>query len=194
MSGRFQEKLLFSRLKYKDKEAFIRVYDLYADKIYRFVYFKVGNSEEAQDLTSAAFLKAWNYVLENKIRDHNSLKSLLYTIARHAVIDHYRKSNFSEPLDRIENFNNKEGSGKREIADQKQNIARQMEISSDIETVRRKILELKDEYREVIILRFINELSIREIAEVLDKSKGNVRVLLHRALKSLKDLISEEEK
>ena len=54
--------------------------------------------------------------------------------------------------------------------------------------------EIKEEYREVIIFRFINELSIKEIAEILDKTKGNVRVLVYRALKALKELLSEEGK
>ncbi len=61
-----------------------------------------------------------------------------------------------------------------------------------VEIVKDKLLELKEEYREILILRFINDLDLDEIADVTGKSKGNVRVFLHRALKSLKDLVEKD--
>jgi len=61
MSKKNQDKKLFFRVKKKDTNAFIEAYDLYADDLYRFVFFKIGHSEEAKDLTSAVFLKVWNY-------------------------------------------------------------------------------------------------------------------------------------
>ena len=66
-------------------------YDLYTDSIYRYIYFKVGQDEEARDLTSEVFLKAWNYIQDNKITDYKTLKALFYKIARNLVIDHYRR-------------------------------------------------------------------------------------------------------
>jgi len=186
-SGKLQEKILFSRLKYKDKEAFVKVYDLYIDSIYRFVYFKIGHTEEAQDLTSLIFLKAWNYVQEGKLGNYGSLKPLLYKIARNAVIDHYRKSSPTIEIN-IDDENIK-----LDLPDEKEDIIKKMEIASDMEIVQNKFKELKDEYREVIILRFIDELSVGEIAEILDKPKGNVRVLVFRALKSLRDLLGGDK-
>ena len=55
-----------------------------------------------------------------------------------------------------------------------------------------KLFELKDEYREVLTLRFVNEMSITEIAEALEKSKGNVRVLIYRALQALRAVIGDD--
>ena len=69
-----------------------------------------------------------------------------------------------------------------------------MELKTDLLVLETKLPELKDEYREVIILRFVNELSIKEVAEILDKSKGNTRVLIFRALKALKELLENDEK
>jgi len=93
---KIKEKILYSRIKNKDRQAFVKAYDLYVDQIYRFIYFKVGNKEEAEDLSSAVFLKIWSYLQENNIIDSKTLRSLLYKIARNIIIDHYRKINQRE--------------------------------------------------------------------------------------------------
>jgi RNA polymerase sigma-70 factor (ECF subfamily) len=187
--GKLKETILYSRLKSKDREAFIEMYDLYADKIYRFIFFKIGNEEEAKDLTSSVFLKAWNYININRLKDYDSLKSLVYKIARNAVIDYYRAASVQNNLPLDDELARRIPSESEESA-----LESRAEIFSDFELVRKKMAELKDEYREIIILRFIEDLSIGEIAKVVDKSKGNVRVLTYRALKALKDLIEQDNK
>jgi RNA polymerase sigma-70 factor (ECF subfamily) len=172
-------------VKKKDKEAFMQAYDLYLDDIYRFILFKVGNAEDAQDITSQVFLKTWNQARENKLADKKTLKALLYTIARNAVIDHYRNNANISKID-IDSQDNQ-----TDIPDKNRDIAGQAEIDSDMEIVLEKMKELKDEYREILILRYINELSFGEIADITDKSKNNVRVISHRALKALKDLMDD---
>jgi RNA polymerase sigma-70 factor (ECF subfamily) len=181
-----REKKLFSKVKKRDKEAFIEAYDLYIDQIFRFVYFKVGDREEANDLTSAIFLKTWNYIQDNSVENIKTLRALIYKIARTTIIDHYRKnSNFHKiSIDG-------EDEDKIDIKDEKQNIARQAEINSDFGLLEKKMKDLKDEYREVIILRFIDELSIKEISSVIGKPKNNVRVLIHRSLKALRELADD---
>ena len=177
-----KEKILFSRLKSKDKQAFVRAYDLYIDQIYRFVYFKVGSKEEAEDLTSAVFLKTWNYVQSGNAINYKTLRSLIYKIARNAIIDHYRKTSDQK------NISIDSPISEADLIDNNQDLKKQAEIASDMELVEVKLTKLKDEYREVVVLRFINELSIAEIADILDKSKGNVRVLVYRALKALREI------
>ena len=185
-----QEKKLYNKIKKngkngdQDREAFIEAYDLYVDQIYRFIYFKVSSSDEAHDLTSAVFLKTWNYIQTNSLKDVNTLRALIYKIARTSVIDHYRKNYQVDSIDDKER--------KIDIPDSRQDILRQVEISSDLEIIEKKLRELKYEYREVIILRFIDELTIKEIAEIVDKTKTNTRVLLHRATKSLKELMKDK--
>lgn len=183
MKGKLGEKLILARLKNKDKKAFSQAYDLYIDKIYRFIYFKIGDRAEAEDLTSAVFLKTWNHIQQKSITDEKTLPALIYKIARNVVIDHLRSSV------RLEESINNPGGEAREIVDEKQDIKRLVEFSSDLMIVQEKLLELKDEHREVIVLRFIDEFSISEIAEILDKSKGNVRIILYRALGALRELI-----
>jgi len=184
---KIKEKILYSRIKNKDRQAFVKAYDLYVDQIYRFIYFKVGNKEEAEDLSSAVFLKIWSYLQENNIIDSKTLRSLLYKIARNIIIDHYRKINQSENVSLDKTM---EQGG---LIDVKQDIAQRAEVMSDLMVIETKLPELKEEYREVIIMRYINELSIKEIAEILDKSKGNVRVLIYRALSTLKELMNQDE-
>ena len=185
--GKIEEKLLLYRIKQSDKDAFIRAYDLYVDQLYRFIYFKVGNREEAEDLCSAMFLKTWHYILENSLKDQKTLKALFYKISRNLIIDHYRKTKGKETM----SLDDEKGI---KITDEKQNLNNDIELKADLLVLESKLPELKDEYREVIISRFINELSIKEIAEVLDKSRGNVRILIYRSLNALKELLSQDEK
>ena len=184
---KIEEKILYSRIKNKDRQAFVKAYDLYVDQIYRFIYFKVGNKEEAEDLSSAVFLKIWSYLQENNIIDSKTLRPLLYKIARNIIIDHYRKINQRENVSLDKTM---EQGG---LIDVKQDIAQRAEVMSDLMVIETKLPELKEEYREVIIMRYINELSIKEIAEILDKSKGNVRVLIYRALSVLRELMNQDE-
>ncbi|MEK7557829.1 MAG: RNA polymerase sigma factor [Patescibacteria group bacterium] len=183
--GKREEKLLLSKVRNKDRQAFVKAYDLYVDQLYRFIYFKVGNKEEAEDLTSAVFLKTWTYLLENNIINEKTLKALLYKIARNLIIDHYRKNNKRENVSLDSCIDNKN------LIDEKQNLIKQSEIIFDLTVVETRFPELKDEYREIIVLHFINELSIKEIAKILGKSNGNIRVLIHRAVKALKDLMKQ---
>lgn len=178
------EQVLFLRLKkHKDKQAFIEAYDLYVSQIYRFVYFKLGNKEEAEDVTSMVFLKCWNYVYEGNLESYDTLKPLLYKIARNTIIDHYRK-NQNKDIVSLEVA--------EETIDEKQNIVEQTITKIDFKAlVEEKLPLLKDEYRDVIILRFINELSVSEIAKILGKTSGNVRVLVHRALQSLQEVVDD---
>lgn len=175
-------------MKERDKEAFIKAYDLYLENIYRFVFFKVNNREEAEDLTSAVFLKTWDYIQNNQIENFATLKSLLYKVARNTVIDHYRKKsqeqNISLDADPIG----------EQLPDETQDIHQQFELAGDFETLQKCMLELKDEYREVISLRFLSELDISEIADILEKSKGNVRVLIYRAMNALREIAESGEK
>jgi len=184
--GKIEEKLLLYKIKQNDKQAFIKAYDLYIGQLYRFVYFKVGSKEEAEDLCSAVFLRTWNYILANSLKDEKTLKALLYKIARNLIIDHYRKNKARETI-------SYDRSGGIEVIDEQQDAGRDFEFKADLLVLETKLPELKDEYREVIILRFINELSIKEISEILDKPRGNVRVLIFRALGALRELANKHD-
>jgi len=183
---KFKEKQLLQQLKHKDKEAFIKVYDEYVQDLYRFIYFKVGREAEAQDLTSLVFLKAWQHIQNNSLSDSKTLRALVYKIARHAIIDHYRESSSKLEVSLDDEDN------PIEIVDESQDLSEDLDRKNNLALLREQLPLLKEEYREVIVLRFVNDLSLEEIADVTGKSRGNVRVILHRALASLKEMVEKE--
>jgi len=176
--------LWLSLKKYQDKQAFLAAYDLYFDQIFRFLLFKVGNREEAQDLTSSTFLKCWGYVLEGKLKGecgYHSLKGFLYKIARNLTIDYYRQARPQVGLAEAE-----------ELADTVDWTA-VIDQRDQWRSVAQKLQALKSEYRAILVLKYVNDLSVAEIAAVLDKTKGNVRVTIFRALEALKNLMSDHD-
>lgn len=186
MSNPLQEKLLLYRVRAKkDPDAYGKIYDLYAERIYRFVYFKVSSVEEAQDLTADVFLKGWSYLLDEKGKDVRHLSALLYGIARNRVIDHYRSRALREtrPLP--------EGA-EEHVADLRDD-SKKTDAKIDVEMLEKHLRSLKDEYREVLVMKYLDELETSEIAKILGKTQGNVRVLLHRALGAIQDLVAAQE-
>lgn len=184
MSGTLTEKLLLFRLRTKnDPESYAKLYDTYVHQIYRFVYFKVSSHEEAEDITSEVFLKAWNYIQEKK--EVNSFSGLLYRIARNCVIDLYRrKSKAAESLDDQMEVGLEKGDGGKWFAE----ITNKLEAEKVIHALKK----LKQEYQEVLTFRYVDELEIEEIAEITGKGKIAIRVTLHRALKKLKEILEKE--
>lgn len=183
---KFKDKQLLEQLKSKDKDAFVRVYDEYVQDIYRFVYFKVGKEIEAQDLTSLVFLKAWHHVQSNSLVDSKTLRALIYKIARHAIIDYYRESSNKLELSLDDEKN------PIDVIDEDKDLVSDLDRSIDLELLRKQLPLLKEEYRELIVLRFVQDLTLEEIADITGKSRGNVRVILHRALTALKEMVKAE--
>jgi RNA polymerase sigma-70 factor, ECF subfamily len=178
--GFLQQKLLVLKLKNKDPEAFAEIYNQYVARIYRFIFFKVSSEAEAQDLTSEVFLKTWQYISEGEAEIGN-LNALLYRIARNCVIDWYRQQN-KQPIMSLP---------EQEEEGTTVDTAQQVEINWEVQQVKDCLFKLKDEYREVLVLRFLDELEITEIAQALEKTNGTVRVLIHRALKALKEVTEQ---
>lgn len=182
MSKLFSEAILLYQAKVKqDPEAFAKLYDEYVKRIYRFVYFKVSSHEEAEDITSEVFLKAWNYLRENK--EIKSFSGLLYRIARNSVIDMYRARAAVKGAEAV-SIHNKDFS---DVAGSSWTEKMNVRLAAD--DLLQVLKKLKQEYQEVITLRYVDELEIGEIAEITGQGKIAVRVTLHRAIKKLKELI-----
>lgn len=179
-----EKKLVYQVITRRDPEAYGALYDLYLAKIYRFVYFKVGGREEAEDITSTVFLKTWHYLVERKPEEVQSFSGLVYRIARNCLVDHYRTKahNPSVSLDSAVDIG---------ALDEQFKAA---ENRADAQPILRVISQLKREYQEVLLLRYVEDLSVGEIAEILEKTPTNVRVTLHRALRLAKERVEEAEK
>jgi len=195
MIDRIKENFLFFRLRRKDKKAFEEFYDLYVDRIYQYIFYKVGDRAEAEDLTSEFFLKIWNFFQEGKIEDHKTLKPLIYTIARNMVIDHYRQKERKKTESLDAERSDEEGgatSAAENLADKGESQEERIDRELDSEYIKSKLFELKDEYREIIILKYFDGLSAGEIAKAMGKSKGNARVLSYRAIQALKNIVEKD--
>ena len=157
------------------RKEFSKIYDKYIDKIYRFIYLKVSSEDIAKDICSETFLKGWVAFqsAEEKIENPSAF---LYRIARNLVTDHYRQRGRTQFVS-IEN---------NPIIDQVQGVEERMMAVSEIEQIKAILPNLKEDYQNVIIWRYLDDLSVSEIAKILDRSEQTTRVLLHRALKSLK--------
>lgn len=180
MLEQIAEKFLLYKLQAKqDPEAYAELYDAYVKQIYRFVYFKVSTHEEAEDITSEVFLKAWHYLQEKK--EIKSFSGLLYRIARNAIIDLYRAKAGKPETPMAEDF---------EVGDKGKWYA-DISTKVDAEKVVGALKKLKQEYQEVITFRYVDELDISEIAEITGKGNVATRVTLHRALNKLKQLLDK---
>ena len=156
------------------RKIFSKIYNQYIDKIYRFIFLKVSSQEIAQDLTSETFLRGWeSFKNGNKIENP---QAFLYKIARNLVTDHYREKGKTRIV----------SADYVKITDPRTNLEEKAVLSSDLDTIKMALTNLREDYQNVIIWHYLDDLSISEIAKIMDKSKEATRVQLHRALKSLK--------
>ena len=172
-----REKYILARIhQYRDSDSFSEVYDLLVEPIYRFIFFKVNDKELAQDLTAEVFLKAWKGLVEDNERRVRHLKAYFYTMARNLVVDHYRKEEKQreQPLEEA-----------RHIPTE-QNMEQGIQVAVDAHYILQYVLRLKDSYKEVLVLKYVEDLSTVEIGKVIQKTPVATRVLLHRAHKALK--------
>jgi RNA polymerase sigma-70 factor (ECF subfamily) len=164
-----------------NSSAFGTLYDHYHAMIYRFVLIKVGRREEAEDITHQVFLSAWQKVKTYKQRGY-PFSSWLYQIARNQVIDHYRAKKNDISLEKAdpESF--------AISVDHNADIAKKMQL----ETVRAAVAKLKPDHQDVIILRFVEDMSLKETSAALGKSEGAVKLIQHRAIRELKTILADE--
>ena len=159
-----------------DKKEFSEFYNKNIDKVFRFIYLRVDTTETAQDLTSLVFLKLW----KRQDSEISNSTAFLYRIARNQIIDFYRsKSKKPLSLDKV-----------GEIADfqvAQPTFSEKIELTLEMKRIKKVIQDIKPVYADVIIWHYIDDLSSKEIAQILKKREGNVRVIIHRALQALKE-------
>lgn len=175
------EFLLLEQAKGGDATAFGELYRLYFAPIYRYIYFRVKHAEEAEDLTQSVFTRVYASLDRYEHRG-SPLLAFLYTVARNAIIDYWRKKK-SVTFDDPEHL-------QAEI-DAAQKIVPELQDPFDSATLRSAIQRLTDDQQEVVVLRFINDLPNRDIAEQLGKSEEAIRQLQSRALKALRQILQE---
>jgi len=171
------EKQYIKGAKAGNKEAFGALYDHYLPKIYRFIFLKVSSAAEAEDLTHEVFLSAWQNLHRYRYEGF-PFSSWLYQIAKNATIDFYRTS---KKHIQIENVN-------EELIKINATYPEKLDTTLELEKLKKIITLLKPDYQDVLIMKFVDDLSHEEIAAALNKSEGAVRLIQHRALKELKSI------
>lgn len=180
MNNSFNDKFLILATQAGDEEAFGKLYDRYSQAIYRFIVFRVSSREDANDLTSEVFLKIWQYIVAGD-KNIENFKALLYRMAGNLVIDYYRQSGREvQALDEA---------GWNKIIDETYNLEDQIRNKEDSRLIRLAMEKLTQDERELLVMRYIDDLEVKEIGKILDKTTGAVRVALHRAIKALKEII-----
>ena len=157
----------------------MKAYDELSDAIFRHCWFRIGDREKAKDLMQDTFTKSWQYLVGGA--EVNNMKSFLYRVANNLIIDEYRKKR-ELSLDRLQEQGFDPGFDDR----------RKNENRIDAQFALDKINRLDEKYREVILMRYIDELSPKEIAHVVGENENNVSVRIHRGLKQLKELLNEK--
>lgn len=161
--------------------AFGSLYDHYQPMIYRFVLLKVSHREEAEDLTHQVFLSAWQNI-GTYADTGNPFSSWLYQIARNKVIDYYRTRRPAADLEEAD---------AAYFSTDAETVEADIDASFRIEEVMGAIRLLKPQYQDVLIMRFIEDCSIKETAAALAKTESAIKVLQHRALHALRLSLAE---
>lgn len=174
---KIKEKVFLIRLNSFDSEVFIEIYRFYVDRIYRYLYFRVKNKEDAEDMTSDVFMRTWEYVYK-KQNTITYLNAFLFQAARNLITDYYRKSKDESALE--------EDNALDLLDETQQNLGLKFDQEKKYSEIEKSLSLLKEEYRDVILLYYIENFSCSEISKIMNRSKGAVRILLHRAMKELR--------
>lgn len=173
-----EDKELVLRAK-KDINAFDELYKKYFPLINRFIYHKVSEEEVRRDIVSNVFLKALKNINRFKYLYKGAFSGWLYRIAINEVTDYYRKN------------------GRRKKLVQEVKLNQISPLSEDIEinydNLRLALKQLSEKEQNVIVLRYFEKLSNLEVAQILGKKEGAVKVQVHRAMQKLKTIITEME-
>ncbi|MDQ0163441.1 RNA polymerase sigma factor SigW [Bacillus alveayuensis] len=171
------------QIKKGDQDAFADIVDLYKDKIYQLCYRMLGNAHEAEDIAQEAFIRA--FINIHSFDTKKKFSTWLYRIATNLSIDRIRKKKPDFYLDA-------ELSGTERLTMYSQIASNDLLPEEELEsmeiqdTIQKEILKLPEKYRSVIVLKYIEELSLQEISEILNVPIGTVKTRIHRGREALR--------
>lgn len=182
MSNDRDEEQLIEQAK-TDPEAFGRLYELYVEKIYNYIYYRLGNHHDAEDLTAKVFYRALNHIAHYNHKGA-PFAAWLYRIAHNLVVNWHRDHSRRQMV----GLENLDLSG-----DKQESPHHAAEQTNERELLLAAIQHLPRERQELLMLKFVERMSNAEIGRVLGRSEGAVKSLYHRTLVSLKELLAEHE-
>lgn len=161
------------------QKEFLEAYEAYADAIFRHCFFRMSDRERALDISQETFTRAWEYIAKGG--EIKNMKAFLYRIANNLIVDTFRKKKTSS-LDELQ----EDGFDPQDMTILPRGEA------LDARQALRVLDQLDPTYRDVITLRYVDDLSPREIAEVLHQSENVVSVRIHRGLKKARQILLQE--
>jgi len=159
-----------------DTEAFGEIYERNAEKVFRYLSAHLDSSQDAEDLTEEVFIRVWRFLPEYRERGVPFL-SFVFRIARNVLIDYYRRERRKGEQVSTDDL---------PIPDHKPGPVELLSIQTERQELLKALDTLREDYRNVLVLRFLSDLSPEETAQVMGRSAGAVRVLQHRALSALR--------
>mgnify|MGYP003394269003 CR=1 FL=1 len=160
------------------EDKFIKAYDDYSDAIFRHCYFRVYNRDTAKDIMQETFAKTWQYLVEGG--EIENIRAFLYKTAINLVIDLSRKKK-AVSLETLQE------SGFEPSYDDSKDLNNSIEVRRLLKIA----TKLERDYQDIVIMRYVDDLSPKEIAEIVGESENNVSVRIHRGIKKLKELLNE---
>lgn len=161
---------------------FIEAYERYSDDLFRYCFFKLSDREQAKDLLQETFSRAWQY-LEKGINVGN-LKAFLYKILANLIIDEYRKR---KPNDSLESLHDEGFDPSFDDTD------RWIDVIDGTKALK-LIRDIPSPYGEAVFMRYVQELSLSEIAQITGESENTIAVRIHRGLNKLRALFYHEHR
>lgn len=157
-------------------EQFTKAYEELSDAIFRHCYFRIGDKEKAKDLMQSTFTKSWQYISQGT--EVQNLRLFLYRVANNLIIDEYRKKK-EVSLDNLMDKGFDFGFEERGKMDKNIDAKEAITVFNQID----------EKYRTAVMMRYIDEMSPKEIAEAIGESENSVSVRIHRGLKQAKELL-----
>lgn len=159
-----------------DSDAFGQLYDLFSPRVFNFILARVRHKALSEDILHTVFMKAWNSLPKYKPSPKAKFSTWLFQITNFTIIDHWRTKKETVELDKLENL---------------AQFAQDPKLYENYNFLWKAMDELPHDYTLVLQLRFIQDLSIAETALAMHKSEVGVRVLQHRAIKSLRNILAK---
>lgn len=168
------ERSLVRRAREGDAEAFGKLYMMYLDPIYRYIYFRINfRQDDAEDIAETVFFKAWRNIRSFRVDKNGNMQAWLYTIARNCITDYYRTQKAHEQLDET-------------IPSPQKNPEDALIHRHEHLQLQKALAALSEEQQSVVILNCIEGRSHAEIGKILSKDEEAVRALKYRAIKQLR--------
>jgi RNA polymerase sigma-70 factor (ECF subfamily) len=171
-----------------DAEAFGKLYDIYMERIYKYVYYHTGEAMVAEDLTQDIFIKAWGAINRFEWKGQ-PFSSWLFRIAHNCTVDYYRSAQRDSMLKEQMAINSIESESGRAAANPVQELEQKLTHQELLES----IAHLSPAQKEVIILKFLEGMENDEIARITGKKEGAIRITQMRALTSLREIMSRDK-